>query len=290
MKLTVATCQFPVSADIHRNLTFILRQMRTAKRRGAQVAHFSESSLSGYAGVDFSSFAGFDWDLLTQSTRQVMALAKELRLWVILGSAHRLTGRHKPHNSLYIINDRGRIVDRYDKMFCAGDRAGKTGDLKYYSPGSHFCIFNISGLRCGAQLCHDFRYDELYRRYRRYGVQFMFHSYYNAHQSAAKLRKYNIWGLIVPATMQAYAANNYFWISANNSSQPVSSWGSFFVRPDGMITGRLKVNQPGILISRVDTSQQFYDASECWRDRAIRGVYHSGRLFRDRRSKHRTSL
>ena len=60
MKLTVATCQFPVTADIRRrNLAFIVRQMKMAKRRGAQVVHFSEACLSGYAGVQFESFAGF---------------------------------------------------------------------------------------------------------------------------------------------------------------------------------------------------------------------------------------
>ena len=290
MKLTVATCQFPVSADIHRNLAYVLRQMRIAWKRGARIAHFSEACLSGYAGSEFNSFKRFDWDLLLQSTRQVMALAGQLRLWVILGSAHRLTGRHKPHNSLYIINDRGRIVDRYDKMFCTGDRSGRTGDLAHYTPGSHFCVFTVGGFRCGALICHDFRYDELCRAYRKRGVQLMFYSYYNARRSPHELRKYNIWGLIVPPTMQTYAANNHLWISANNSSQPDSCWPSFFVRPDGLITARLKRNRPGVLINTLDTDEDFYDASAPWRNRAIRGIYHSGRLVRDRRSQDRTSL
>jgi len=290
MKLTVATCQFPVDADIRKNLTFISRQMRMAKRRGAQVVHFSEACLSGYAGVSFDSFTGFDWDLLVRSTHQIRALAKELRLWVILGSAHRLTGRHKPHNCLYIINDLGRIVDRYDKRFCTGERSGRTADLKHYTPGNHFCTFSIHGLRCAAQICHDFRYDELCRKHLQLGVDLLFYSYHNARQNPADLRRYNIWRVIVPATMQTYAANNYFWISANNSSQPASAWSSFFVRPDGIITGRLKLNKPGVLISQLDTARNFYDPSEPWRKRAIRGIYHSGRLLRDPRSKPRTSL
>jgi predicted amidohydrolase len=44
--------------------------------------------------------------------QKVLDLARQCSLWVILGSAHRLTGRHKPHNSLYIINDHGTLVDR----------------------------------------------------------------------------------------------------------------------------------------------------------------------------------
>jgi len=108
----------------------------------------------------------------------VLDLARELRIWVLLGSSHRLTAPHKPHNSLYIIDDRGRIVDRYDKMFCAGDRSEETGDLAHYSPGIHFSVFTIKGIRCGALICHDYRYPELYHEYRRRGVQLMFHSYH----------------------------------------------------------------------------------------------------------------
>ena len=291
MKLTVATCQFPVDKDIKKNLAYVLRQMQTAKTRRARVVHFPETCLSGYPGIEFESFKGFDWNLLVDSTRQVMDLAKKLKLWVILGSSHRLTGTHKPHNSLYIIDDCGRLVDRYDKMFCTGmDRLAPSGDLKNYSPGSHFCVFTIHGIRCGALICHDLRYDELYRQYKKKGVQLMFHSYHNAHNTAAKLRKYNIWGVIVPPTMQAYAANNYMWISANNSSRPASCWPSFFVQPDGVITGKLVNNKPGMLISKVDTAQKLYDASEHWRHRAIRGLYHSGTLVRDARSNRRKTL
>lgn len=264
--------------------------MRAAKRSGAGVVHFSETALSGYAGVDFDSLDGFDWDLLVRCTRELMALAADLRLWVILGSTHRLNGRRKPLNCLYIINDRGRIVERYDKMFCTGDRAGSFGDLKHYSPGNHFTVFTIGGIRCGALICHDCRYDELYREYKRRGVQLMFHSYHNARRPRVKMRKGNNLGMIVPPTMQAYAANNYMCISANNSSQPISCWPSFFVRPDGMIIGRLRNNRSGVLISTVQTDKKFKDASAVWRDRALRGIYHSGRVVRDGRVDCRTSL
>ena len=291
MKLKVATCQFPVEADITQNLGYVLRQMKSAKARGAHVAHFPEACLPGYAGVDIKSMQGVDWDRLQEAHLQVAELAKESRLWVVVGSAHRLSGRHKPHNSLYIIDDRGRLIERYDKMFCVGDHRSLTNDLAHYSPGSHFAVFEIKGVRCGAQICHDFRYDELYRQYKKRGVELMFHSYHNARLSAAIMRRYhNIWRVIVPTTMQAYAANNHMWISSNNSSTPPSSWPSFFVRPDGVITGKLHNNRPGILLTAVDPRVKYYDASAHWRDRAIRGIYHSGKLVRDARSSRRTAF
>jgi predicted amidohydrolase len=303
MKLRIATCQFPVDADIRRNLDHALRQMEEAKVRRADVVHFSELCLPGYAEVEFPSLEGLDWSCLEEATRQVLRRARELGLWVILGSTHRLTGRRKPHNSLYIINSRGRIVDRYDKMFCTGPPDGSSGDLKHYSPGDHFTVFRIKGIRCGALICHDFRYPELYREYFRLGVRVMFHSYHNGHVRPAAARKHrrqaglgaprynvgdNVWGITVPATSQGYAANNFMWISATNTSARESAWPSFFVRPDGVITGRLARNRAGILMSEVDTKRAFYDASAYWRDRAMRGVYHSGRQVRDPRSRDRT--
>ena len=290
MKLAIATCQFPVDRDIRRNLRYVLRQMDRAKQQRAHVAHFSELCLSGYAGSEFRSYRGFDWELLGQATERVLEAAKRLKLWVILGSSHRLTGRHKPHNSLYIINDQGRIVDRYDKMFCTGSRSGRDGDLAHYSPGDHLPVFTIAGVRCGVQICHDFRYEELYRKMKTKRIQLVFHSYHNGHSTRAKLDRYqNVWGMIVPPTMQTYAANNYMWISANNTTARESCWPSFFVRPDGFIVGRLRQHVAGVLISEIDTAKKYYDAAESWRDRAIKGVLHSGKIVTDSRSHHRRS-
>lgn len=48
---------------------------------------------------------------------------------MVLGSAHRLTPPHWPHNSLYVIYDAGRITDRYDKRFCS-----YTETTQFYTP------------------------------------------------------------------------------------------------------------------------------------------------------------
>ena len=291
-KLLIATCQFPVESNIEDNCGHILRQMRIAKKAGADIVHFSETCLGGYAGVDFDSFDHYDWDLLRQNTRRIMELSGELRLWVILGSNHALTGKHKPHNSLYIINDDGDIVDRYDKMFCTGNREETTGDLKHYSPGSQFIVFTIKGITCGLLICHDMRYQELYREYKKRGVQLMFHSYYNGKMKFKNPDDpdENIWGVITEPTMQTYAANNHMWISVNNTSGRESCWPGFFVRPDGVITGRLTRNEEGVLISVFDTTVKYYDPSEAWRERAMNGVYNSGTLVNDERSGNRNSL
>jgi deaminated glutathione amidase len=64
---------------------------------------------------------------------------------------------------VYIINADGRLIDRYDKRFCAGDASERTADLAHYTPGNPLSVFEINGVCCGAAICHDYRYPELYR-------------------------------------------------------------------------------------------------------------------------------
>ena len=304
MKLVVATCQFPISADIERNYRYIASQMHKAKARGADVAHFPECALSGYAGIDFASYNNFNWDELDACMRKLLALARELKIWAVIGSTHQLTGKHKPHNSLYIINDNGVLIDRYDKRFCAGDAKSATGDLAHYTSGNHFSVFSIKGIRCGALICHDYRYPELYREYKKQDVQLMFHSYHAGGVKAETYReiqkdilpfaRFNegstFPAITMPATMRSYAANNYVWISCPNSSARESCWPAFFVRPDGVITGKLQRHKSSILISTIDTQEKWYDSTVAWRDRAIRGELYSGSLVKDVRSTKRTEL
>jgi len=291
-KLTVATCQFPVTDDIGANLDCILRQMNLAKREGCDVAHFSETALGGYAGVDFSSFEGYDWKSLESAARQVIKAARSLGVWVILGSNHRLSGSNKPRNSLYVIDPAGKIVDRYDKMFCTGNSGETSGDLKHYSPGERFVTVTINGFICGLQICHDMRYPEMYRELKQLGTEIVFHSYYNGREliNDPSDPDENIWGVITEPTMQTYAAVNNLWISANNTSKPESCWPSFVVRPDGVVAARLERNAESMLITEISTAYRFYDASAAWRERAMNGIYHSGTLVDDPRGDDVTSL
>ncbi|MCH9687097.1 MAG: carbon-nitrogen hydrolase family protein [Deltaproteobacteria bacterium] len=305
MKLTVATCQFGVCDDIEANAKRIRRQMHAAKQRGAQVVHFGEAALSGYAGVDFRSFRGFDWQTLRTCSEDIAALAAELGVWVLLGSAHPLGARTKPHNCMYVIDDQGTLVDRYDKMFCAGNRAGTKGDLAHYSPGEHYCVFEIRGVRCGVLICHDYRYPELYREYKRRGVELMFHAYHTGNNPPDRLammraqvgeahhglnRGTTLPEITMPATMHAAAASSHVWISCSNSSAPYSCWPAFMMRADGVMVGRLRRHQPGVLVTTVDTRARLYDSTRDWRDRAMRGIHHSGTLVRSARSRNREAF
>ena len=235
LRLKVATCQFPVSGDVDENARYVKDFIKKASANKADIVHFSEAALSGYARVDFPDFDSYDWEKLRTHTQEIMGLAKEHRIWVVVGSAHYLSADEKPMNCLYIISSEGEIVDRYDKSMCTG------GDLKSYTPGNHLVTIDLKGIRCGFLICYDSCFPEMYNVYRHQGVKVMFHSFYNARHKGK-----TILDEIIPAEIRVRASDNLMWVVANNSSADHSSWPTCIARPDGSLTA-LERGVPGIL-------------------------------------------
>jgi deaminated glutathione amidase len=278
-KIIVASCQFAVSPSIERNARTIREFMTRAKKAHAELVHFSECALSGYAGAEHLTLESLDWDLLRRETESIMRLAGKLRLWTILGSTHYLAPRLKPHNSLYLIDPRGHIADRYDKRFCTAR------DLKHYSPGDHFVIFDLNAVRCALLICFDLRFPELYRALKARGVECIFQSFYNAREKGRTVHTD-----IMRQTMQCRAGENGVWISMANSSTWYSSYPSCFIQPDGTILRQLHQHRPGMMINTVDTARPFYDPSAPFRTLAFRGELSNGKTPSCQRSKNRKKI
>jgi predicted amidohydrolase len=278
--LKIATCQFAVGRSIKQNSRSIRRYILKASQAGADIVHFSECALSGYVGTDFPNFEGYDWDLLKEETQKIMSLAAEFKIWIVLGSTHKLTGPNKPHNNLYLINPKGKIFDRYDKRFCT------PGDLRRMTPGNHFVNFIINGVKCSLLICFDLRFPEIYRVVYKEGVNCILQSFYNAKQTGPSIHTH-----IMRQTMQCHAACNHFWISMANSSGYYSPYPSCFIRPDGRIVKQLRANRPGIMVNTIDLREKFYDPMKEFRNMVIAGkLSNSPRKLNDPRSKNKTVL
>jgi predicted amidohydrolase len=278
--LKMATCQFAVGRSIKQNSRSICRYVRKASRAGADIVHFSECALSGYVGTDFPNFDRYDWDLLKEETQKIMSLAAELKIWIALGSTHKLTEPNKPHNSLYLINPKGKITDRYDKRFCT------PGDLRRMTPGDHFVNFKINGIKCSLLICFDLRFPEIYRALYKEGVNCILQSFYNAKQTGPSVHTH-----IMRQTMQCHAACNHFWISMANSSGYYSPYSSCFIQPDGRIVKQLRTNRSGIMVNTIDLRKNFYDPMKEFRNMVIAGkLGNSPKKLKDPRSKNRIIL
>lgn len=236
-KLRIATCQFPVSGNASENAEYVRNFLREASAQGAHLLHTSEASLSGYAGIDLPSLDNYDWATLRAETAGLRTLARDLKMWLVLGSTHFLDAKTKPTNCLYLIDPAGQIVDRYDKSFCT------EGDQKFYSAGNRLVTREINGVKVGLAICYDVCWPQLYIAYRELGATVMIHSMHNA-RSKGK----NCLDTLNVREVPTRCADNRMWAIVNNSSQPYSHWGAFVARPDATIAKQLEMNQPGMLV------------------------------------------
>jgi predicted amidohydrolase len=284
--LKVATCQFPVTGDVHKNADYIKNYIREAALQKADVVHFSEAALTGYPPLDMKSFDNYNWQALSTETKAIMALAKELNIWVILGSAHYIDAGVKPTNCLYIISNKGEIVDRYDKSMLTD---GDDSDTTFYSPGNHICIIDINGFKCGFLICYDSCFPEMYNIYRHAGVKIVFHSFYNAHHKGK-----TILDDVIPAEIRVRASDNLMWVVANNSTGDYSSWPACIARPDGSLE-TLERGVPGILY-RQFPDKEITTAVRSWTHNnksmvlPAKEVYHNGVPSKRSRAMDRKSL
>lgn len=269
MKLRVATTQFPVSGDVRRNARRIVQQVAEAKRARAKVVLFPESALPGYAGIDLPSLAGYDWDALHEATEEVAAAARRHRVWVVCGTHTRTRG--SPFNSLVVIDPSGELVERYDKRLLAASEPA------HYRAGDRPVVVEISGLRCGLLVCHEWRYPELYREYERLGAEVVLHAWYDGgYDDAGWRREGRALVDVIPATVQGHAVCNHLWICGSNTSRRHSCFGGFAVRPDGQFLARQPRHRAGVLVHEIDTAADIPDLAAHNRSRVRRGHFTSG--------------
>lgn len=261
--LKIATAQFPVSSNITRNLNYIKELTVKAKGKEADIIHFPETCLGGYAGTDFKSWDSYNWDQQEKAEKDILNLSKELKIDIIYGTNYRITNSDI-RNAVIYISDKGKIIARYEKRFCTPN------DLKYYKSGKHFSTFELNGFKFGLLICYDLRFPELYREYKKLNVDIIFQSFYNSREKG-----HNIHTVIMRPTIQARAATNYFYISASNSSGYYQSWPSIFILPDGTIKSACMQHRSGFIVNTISSQDRYYDASSPYRERAMAGILFS---------------
>ena len=258
-KLIIATCQFPVSKKIITNSNYIQKQINEAANKGAEIVHFPECALSGYIGRDFNNILEVDWSLIDREKEKICSLAKERKIYLILGSSYLDRSKDtKAYNCLYLVDQNGKIKETYYKRYSI------KYDLDYYWLGDSYVTFEMKGVKCGLLVCHEIRFPELFREYKKKGVKIIFHSFYNANKE-----KRDILSDIIPASIKTRAASNYLWISASNASRYYQSWGSMIVKPDGSVYDFLGKHISGIMINEINLDYEYSDSAKTFRDEVI---------------------
>lgn len=237
--LMIAVAQTSISADPRANGSVVRSAMRRAADQGARLIQFPEGALSGYANAQIQSWEDVDWAVIAEEVDRVVELAGELRLWVVLGCAHRLTGPNRPHNSMYVVSDRGTVVDRYDKRMCSN-----TEITRFYSPGFDPVVFQVDGLKFGSAVCIEVNFPELFAEYERLGVDCVLLSAYPIDE-------------VLAVKARAHAAINNYWIALSAPAQTADLFRSGLIGPDGVTIAQV---QPGgdLVTAEIDRSPRSF--------------------------------
>lgn len=287
--VTIALAQTPVGVDVARNLRHITRMMRKANAVDADLVQFTEGALSGYGRkvlTPFEQWREQDWLRLRGASETIARLARELGLWVLIGSVHPLENGRRPHNCLYLIGPDGTVHTRYDKRFCSHTEL--TG---WYTPGSEPVTFEINGVRFGCAICLEVRFPDVFDEYRRLGVHCVLVSTFTASRADREDAKQDD---IFAITAQAHAANNGYWVSLVTPCNPFQEPVTQLIDPLGNVVAKSSRHRSDLVIGHVEIGDgslwRKIAFGRAWRESARSGEIYRERLTDEPRSRDRRSF
>jgi|GEM_PF-292659 len=199
--LRVAGLQMNVTNNITANKERILSAIREAASGKARFLATPEGSLSGYRSE-------FDQTELSTALQEVLSLAAELKLGLLLGTCFK-DDQGLCYNQIRIYAPEGHFIGAHSKILVCSpiDKPG-TGEMLQYQQGV-LQTFVWNNIRFGALVCNDLwatpGYTTLTNPYlplklKEMGAQVIFHSinsgtsqrYRNFHESSAELWALNL--------------------------------------------------------------------------------------------------
>lgn len=108
--------------------------------------------------------------------RHFQALAKELAIWLHIGSMVVRAGADKLANRSFLISPRGRVAARYDKihMFDVDLPNGESyRESANYEPGREAVVADLPWGMLGLTVCYDLRFPHLHRALAQAGARFL---------------------------------------------------------------------------------------------------------------------
>lgn len=236
--LRVAGLQMNVTNNITANKERILSAIREAALGQARFLATPEGSLSGYRSQ-------FDQKELSAALQEVISLAAELKLGLLLGTCYK-DEQGLCYNQIRIYAPEGNFIGAHSKILVCSpiDKPG-TGEMLQYQQGV-LQTFVWNNIRFGALVCNDLwatpGYTTLSNPYlplklKEMGAQVIFHSinsgtgqrYRNFHESSAELWALN---LRIPI-LEVNAAHGIEKINAQSGLIDASGLRSIMVADSG---------------------------------------------------------
>lgn len=242
--------------------------MREARLAGARVVHFPEGttcspnkrlmSANGPREIGASDWSRFRWDVLESELAGTCRLARELGLWTVFGSVHRLTAPHRPHNSLYIVSDSGRLVTRYDERMLSNTKVSFM-----YTPGRTPVTFEVDRVRFGCAMGMESHFPEIFAEYERLDADCVLFSTTGESPNGAAA---------FAAEVLGHAAANTYWVSFALHAPASVSAPCGVASPDGGWAALCRADGvPSLAV--VDIRRDADNPARPWRRLARAGIY-----------------
>lgn len=184
----------------------------------------------------------------------VRALAEELKVWILIGSALVAKGSDKAANRAVLIDAEGEIVQTYDKvhMFDVDLPNGERyRESSLYEPGEQAQLVQTPWGLLGLTICYDMRFPQLYRALAKAGAQIIA-------VPAAFTRPTGEahWEVL----LRARAIENGAFVLApaqgGHHEDGRGTWGhSIAIDPWGRILAQAKGDEPGVVIADLDLDE-----------------------------------
>lgn len=169
---TAACVQLRAGQDVAANIAAAEALIREAAARGAQYVQTPEQTALMELRREelFARIVAEDEDAALARFR---ALARELALWLHIGSLAVRVDADRAANRAYVIAPDGAIAARYDKihMFDVDLPSGESyRESATYRAGAEAVVVRLPWVRLGLSICYDLRFPNLYRALARAGA------------------------------------------------------------------------------------------------------------------------
>ena len=168
--LKVSAVQFRSTSSIADNLKRMIEKLVRLADEHVNVAVFPECALTSYTR---EAAENANQQEIGDAEEKIRAICREKGIAAIFGSVYKVNGH--TYNSAVVIDSKGELVERYGKVYLAGE--------KWFTPGNHISFFELEGIPSTVMICHDERYPEMVRLPAIQGARIV---YYISHESGMR--------------------------------------------------------------------------------------------------------
>jgi predicted amidohydrolase len=181
----------------------------------------------------------------------LVALAAELKVWLLIGSALALREDGGAANRAMLVSPDGHVTATYDKihMFDVDLPTGETArESEAYTPGCEAVVADTPFARLGLTICYDMRFPYLYRALAKAGA-----SVIAAPAAFTRPTGEAHWEVLLRA--RAIETGSFILAPAQGGRHEDGrgTWGrSLIIGPWGEVIARAEDDEPGIVAATLD--------------------------------------